>query len=363
MSAVYSVHFPWLFSAVILLLAVWSLHGFLPALIWAVIVAMASWPLYEHFRLWLRLRGREHWAAPLFTLLVALLVIIPLFYAFMLLIREAHVLGQALVAAEKNGLPPPLWLGRLPLIGTYSRSWWQEVLGTPGGLGVLLGQVNSSALAHWTEVLSAQMLYRIMLLVLMLFTLFFTYRDGSYLEERLRHLAYSSLGERGIRYLEHTVKVVRATVNGVVLVALGEGVVMGMAYTLARIHAPFVWGLATGVLAMIPLGGRLVFVIATLTLMAQGNSGGAVLVVCCGLVVWFLADHVFRPMLIGSSARLPFFWVLLGMLGGIETFGLLGLFLGPVLMALTITLWEEWTGMDKPVANSPEALPGDDDVK
>jgi len=100
----------------------------------------------------------------------------------------------------------------------------------------------------------------------------------------------------------------------------------------------------TAVAAMIPFGAPLLFGLAALLLLAQGSMLAAIAVFVFGMVVSFVADHFIRPMLIGGTTRLPFIWVLLGILGGIGVWGLLGLFVGPALMAALILLWREGTG-------------------
>jgi predicted PurR-regulated permease PerM len=98
-----------------------------------------------------------------------------------------------------------------------------------------------------------------------------------------------------------------------------------------------------------PFGAPLVFGVAALLMLTQGMVLGAALLFCFGMAVAFVADHAIRPVLIGGATRLPFLWVLLGILGGVESFGLLGLFLGPAIMAALILLWREWTDHKKPV--------------
>jgi predicted PurR-regulated permease PerM len=106
---------------------------------------------------------------------------------------------------------------------------------------------------------------------------------------------------------------------------------------------------------MIPFGAPLVFGIAAAILLANGAVVPAVVVVVAGFVVTFVADHFVRPALIGGTTRLPFLWVLLGILGGVETFGLLGLFLGPAVMAALILLWRDFTQGDAGPAEAPRA--------
>ena len=99
---------------------------------------------------------------------------------------------------------------------------------------------------------------------------------------------------------------------------------------------------------MIPFGAALAIAIAALLLVAAGSVKAAIVVAVAGFVVTFVADHFVRPALIGGTTKLPFLWVLLGILGGVETFGLLGLFVGPAVMAALVLLWREFTeGRDK----------------
>lgn len=106
---------------------------------------------------------------------------------------------------------------------------------------------------------------------------------------------------------------------------------------------------------MIPFGAPLVFGCAALILLAGGAVVPAVVVLAAGFVVTFVADHFVRPALIGGTTRLPFLWVLLGILGGVETFGLLGLFLGPAVMAALILLWRDFTEGEAGPAEAPRA--------
>lgn len=333
----------WLFGAVITLLALWILHGFLPALAWAVIIAVASWPLYRRFerRLPQKLAGSA--GALLFTLLVTALFIAPLVYVLVKLGADARVLTKQLVIAESSGLPAPDWLGRVPGAGAWLLEQWNAVLGTPGGIADWIRHSEHASLLGWAKSLGQQVLRRSVVLAFTLFALFFLYRDGEALADQLLVLMRDKLGEHSEAYLQHAVAAVRATVNGLVLVGMGEGVLTGAAYAIADLPSPAVWGALTGFTAVIPFAAPIVFGAAALVLAAQGSMIAAIAVAAWGAVVLFVADHFVRPLLIGSAIRLPFLWVLLGILGGLETLGLLGLFLGPVIMALALALWGEWT--------------------
>ena len=137
---------------------------------------------------------------------------------------------------------------------------------------------------------------------------------------------------------------VHGTVNGLVLVGLGEGLLLGIVYAIAGVPHPTVFGALTAIAAMIPFAAPVVFGIAALILLAGGSIAWAIAVLVIGFVVTFSADHFVRPVLIGGATKLPFIWVLLGILGGVEMWGLIGLFLGPAIMAALILLWREWAG-------------------
>ena len=137
------------------------------------------------------------------------------------------------------------------------------------------------------------------------------------------------------------------TVNGLVLVGLGEGVILGVAYAVAGVPHPTLFGLLTALLAMVPFGAPLAFIVAALVLAGSSKLIAAAVIVGLGFIVSFAADHFVRPVLIGGATRLPFIWVLLGILGGVESWGLVGLFMGPAIMAALVLLWREWIGAQR----------------
>jgi len=124
-------------------------------------------------------------------------------------------------------------------------------------------------------------------------------------------------------------------------------------YAIAGTPHPILFGALTGIFAMIPFAAPVAFVAIGLLMFTQGAVGAAVGIIIAGSVVLFIADHFVRPAIIGGGARLPFLWVLLGILGGIESFGLVGIFLGPALMAALVSLWRSW--VHEPIVSPPGA--------
>jgi predicted PurR-regulated permease PerM len=170
--------------------------------------------------------------------------------------------------------------------------------------------------------------------------LFFIYRDGDEFIQQAATISDRLFGRTGRRLGASMVTTVRETVNGQLFVALGEGFILGIAYAVCGLPHPLLLGALTVVLAIIPFGAPLLVATVSLILVIQSNTILALGLLVFGSIV-FLAEHVVRPLLIGSSARLSFIWVLLGIFGGLSAFGLIGLFLGPAILAALIALWRE----------------------
>jgi predicted PurR-regulated permease PerM len=344
-------------TAAIALLGLWILHDFLPALAWATVFAIATWPLYRRFEHAMPPRGRHGpLAAPLaLTLLIGLVFAVPLALAAVEAAREAQVVAHYVAEAQRNGIPVPDWVSRLPLVGQRAADWWSENLGDPDSVAALIGRADRSALMQWTRTFGVQILHRLTLFLFTLLTLFFLYRDGGAFGRRVMGLIHRAMGSQGERLADNVVAAVHGTVNGLVLVGLGEGALMGVAYVIAGVPHPVLFGALTAVLAIIPFGAPVMFGAAALALLVKGTALAAAIVLGLGLAVVFVADHLVRPVLIGGAVRLPFLWVLLGILGGLETFGLLGLFLGPAVMAALMSLWRDWTDPPPPLLPSVAA--------
>lgn len=324
-------------------LGLWLLWDFISAIAWAVIFAIVLWPVYNRFCTALPGAARRNVAPVLATLLVALIFIVPLAFAAAEAVRDIRFLVGFVVEAQRDGVPLPGWLHGLPMVGPGVEDWWNANLADPQAAADLFGRANTHTLVQWTRTLGFEIAQRLTLFAFTLLTLFFLFRDGRSLVNRATALGDRVVGASGKRIASHMVASVHATVNGLVLVGLAEGALLTVAYFIAGVPHAALAGALTGILAIVPFGAPLIFCIAALVLFAQHATVAAALVAAFGFLVVFIADHVVRPVVIGGAVRLPFLWVLLGLLGGIETFGLLGLFLGPAIMAALVSLWREWT--------------------
>lgn len=339
-------------AAGVVLAGLWILHDFLPALAWAGVLSIALWPLYRRVQQVFPGRiGRV--AAPLLmTSAVAIVFAAPLILLGVAVAHETRLIFPMIAAARHHGIEVPNVLAELPIVGSSIADWWNANLADPATAEELFGRVNRFA-AESAREHSGEVIRRFVTFLFTLLTLFFLFRDGGVLVKQLRDLSDRVVGERGERIGRHIIAAVHGTVVGLVLVGLAEGVLLGIVYIAVGLPYPASVGAATGVFAVIPFGAPLIYTVASLYMLSVGKTLAAIVIFAAGSVVVFVADHFVRPVLIGGSARLPFLWVLLGLLGGLETLGFIGLFLGPATMAALIALWREWTELPAAEAVSP----------
>ena len=327
----------------LLLLGLYTLENFLSALVWAAIFAVALWPLY--CRTTARFgTGRHNVLFPmLFTLAVGLVFVIPLGFIGFQIAAEAHSVADWMREAQAKGIPQPDMLHHLPFGQEQVDAWWQANLADPGSARELLARTTRGHVTDTGRMIGRQVARRLTLFAFTLVTLFFLFKEGHVLIAQLKRFGARTFGPSGERVGRQIIASIHGTVDGLVLVGLGEGVLLGVVYFIAGVPHPTIFGALTAVAAMIPFAAPVVFAVCSLLLVAQGSLVWGIAVFCIGMAVTFTADHFVRPVLIGGATKLPFLWVLLGILGGVETWGLLGLFVGPAIMASLILLWREWT--------------------
>jgi predicted PurR-regulated permease PerM len=331
------------FSLAIILFAVFITQRFILPLVWAAILCIATWPLYR--RALRATGGKEIPAAALVTVLSAVVFITPLVLGVMQAARQAPALAAMLATANNDGLAAPAWLHHIPLAGSAIYDWWTATLGQPHGLAHVLQDHSVGQLHSAPEVLKSfgsGIVHRLVDIAFAFLCLFFFYKDGTALLAQTDAIGHHLIGAtRWTLYATKIPTAIRATVNGLVLVGLAEGLLLGIGYEFAQVPSAVLWAAATGVLAIIPFGAPLAFGAVAALLLYEGNTVAAAAILGWGMLVLFVADHFVRPTIIGNATKLPFLAVLLGILGGVETLGLIGLFVGPVVITLFVTLWHE----------------------
>jgi len=326
----------------LVMLALWVVRDFIPAVVWAAVIAIALWPFLLRLGSRHGSRARTTGVALLLTAAVALFVVLPFLIVLAQAVRETHDLIAWFRQAEINGVAVPDLVQHLPFGSPQIVSWWQENLGRPLHDSPVMTGLHVEAVVSLGRHFGAVAAHGLILFGFMLVTLFVIFQAGPRLSESLLKATRRGFGADGALLVNQMTAAVRGTVAGLVVVGIGEGALLGVAYVVTDVPHATLLGLLTAIAAMLPFCAPVIFCGAALWLFVQGATAGAIGVLIFGFIVVLIAEHLVRPLLIGSSTRLPFLLVLFGILGGAQTFGLLGLFIGPALMTVLTVLWRDW---------------------
>jgi predicted PurR-regulated permease PerM len=307
---------------------------------------VALWPLYRRATAH-RDESRPLILIPLgFTLATGLVVMLPIALVAVEAANDSDAALQWLSHAQSAGIPAPAWLGRVPIAGSSLASWWQTHLADPAGASAMLSAFDTRSAAGWTRTIAAEVASRTWFFAVTLLALFIFLRDGDRLAANATRMARRFYGPFGGHFVEQVGEAVRAAVNGTILVAVGEGTLIGLGYALTGVPRPVLFTLATIAFALLPLGAWIAFGVAGLVLVGQGSVGAAIGLVLFGATVMLTGDNLVQPAIVGNSLELPFLWIFIATFGGLDAFGIVGLFLGPALMAALFLAWREWLGLD-----------------
>jgi predicted PurR-regulated permease PerM len=338
------------FALILFALGLWTASSFLPPLIWATVLAVALWPLYVRFASRF-LAGPSPAAAFAFTVLVALILITPISLALYTIAQQSDMLLNWFNQARESGVEVPDWVARLPVAADALQQWWRANLSDPKAAAAWLKTLNADNVSGLFTTFGSQLIHRLFLLFFSLLALYALLRNGRTVAHRVLETCDRLFGEAGEGLVEKMVDATRATVNGTVLVAVGEGLAIGASYFVAGVPYALTFLILTTAFAMIPFGAWLAFTIAAIVTISDGGSGiAAVAVFMWGSAVMFAGDHFIWPTLVSGTARLPFLLAFVGIFGGLASFGLIGLFVGPVIMAALLAMWREWIFRPAPEA-------------
>jgi predicted PurR-regulated permease PerM len=323
----------------------WPMIG---AVLFAFVVWICTWTFYSE-RLLPRLGRRDTLGASLMTLLLVLVMLLPMLFLAGSLASGADKLIDFAKPYIDQGLPPepPVWLSGLPYFGREIESFWHQIASSREELNALLKQLIAPA-RQFGLALGGIAANGLLQLALVLFVLFFLYRDGAAVSHALLVGARKLGDDLGEEMLVKTRDTVIGVMLGIVGTAAAQGTVAMLGFLIAGVPGAMLLGFATFFLSMIPVGPPLIWGGAAAWLYAQGQSGWAVFMVLYGLFVISSIDNFVKPILIARGAGLSILLIALGVLGGVLVFGFIGIFLGPVLLALGHMLFGRWTREDYP---------------
>lgn len=320
------------------------LRPFLTGMLFAAAVVISSWPMYLF--LLTRMNGRRSLAALTLTLTLTLLVIMPIaLVAYNLADDVGRVYEQLRVAVEAGHVEPPTWLRKIPVVGEW-------VYGYVFDLGSSREQMMEMAKGMLEParryVLGGGMVLGagVAQLSLAAFVAFFLYRDGIAIRRAIGVAMERVIGDSAPRIATTVSHTVRGVMYGLLGTALAQALVAALGFAIAGVPGVLLLGFSTFVMSLVPVGPPLIWGGAALWLFNAGQTGWGVFMLVWGLVLISGVDNVVKPMLISRGSSLPFLLVLLGVLGGVLAFGFVGLFIGPVLLAVGYSLVREWTGIE-----------------
>lgn len=344
---------PAIFLTGLLLLSFMVLRGFLVSLIWAFIIAYVMWPLYRKLRH--RLNNKATLSAAVMTAIIAAVIILMVYWLAAMLQDEIVIAYQTLLDNAANGaFRLPDFIGRIPWLGNYLQHWLDRLNSDQAGVAAQFINWAKQWLGYTAQFLGGIGRY-VMNLGIILVTVFFCFREGDEAIGQLKLGLLHFLGKDQDVYLQAAGDTTRAVVYGLVLAALGQGLLAGLGYAVAGVKAPVLFGAITALLALIPMGATLVWLPIAIMLILTGQTFPGI-----GLLLWgFLAvstvDNVIRPIIISGASKVPFLVVLFGVLGGLTAFGAVGLFLGPVVLSVLLSVWQAWIKRQHQTVNKDNA--------
>jgi predicted PurR-regulated permease PerM len=318
------------------------LSPFLAAIVWAGAIGTVTYPLYK--KLLAGCHERENVAAALMTTAVILAIVVPLLGVVFTLSREAALAYQYLehLSSGTSGLTLKSIL-KHPM----ASSWWEKLSSLTGFLDLELDEILlttikeaiSNIFNYSTEIVTNFLgfLFRLSLMVI---TLFFIYRDGTYFLRRFWQVV--SIRETIKSSISETVnRVLGAVMFGVILTCMVQGALGGLGFLVAGLPSPFLFGTLMAISAPIPfIGTALIWLPGAIYLLMHGEMLPGILLIAWGVLVVSAIDNIIRPLFISGKARMPFLLIVFGVLGGFLAFGLAGLVLGPVVLSIILILFE-----------------------
>jgi predicted PurR-regulated permease PerM len=347
-----------LFIVGLIAASLWILGPFLPAVIWATMIVVATWPLM--LRVQAMLWGRRSLAVAVMTIALLLVFVVPFSLAIGTIIANADVVVGWVKSIGTVTLPaPPDWLQAVPLVGPKTASAWSQLVGSaPEDLAQKIAPYVQS-MARWflEQVGSLGLMTAQFLLTVIIAAILFA--TGETAATGLRRFGQRLAGAQGEHAIRLAGQAIRGVALGVVVVAFGQAVLGGIGLAVTGVPFAAILTALMFMLCLVQIGPAPVLVCAIVWLYWKGITGWGTVLVVWSIVVGTL-DNVVRPILIMKGADLPLLLIFSGVIGGLIAFGLVGIFVGPMILAVAFMLLGEWLGQEPvedadPVRGGPEA--------
>ena len=329
-----------LFIGILVIGSYWVLKPFLPALIWATMIVIATWPLMRNLQS--RFRGRRGLAVVVMTLGLLLIFVIPLWLAISTVAQNIGVINRTVQKISSFETPSaPEWLGRVPFIGSGLSTKWAE-----------LGDVESNeiisrvtpfvgSVVSWFAAQAGNLGMLVVHFFLTVVLSAILYLKGETAAQGVRSFARRLAGDSGEGAARLAAQAIRAVALGIVVTSLLQSIVAGIGLLVAGVPRAVLLTALVFMFGLVQIGPAPILIPTVIWLYWSGSSGWATFMVVWSLLV-FLMDNFLRPILIKKGADLPLLLIFAGVIGGLMAFGMIGLFVGPVILAVSYTLMNAW---------------------
>jgi Ca2+-transporting ATPase len=298
------------------------------------------WPPYRFLRR--RLKNKATLSAAVMTAIIAAVISLAAYGLVVMLQDELEIAVQTLTEnLGRNTFRLPEFLRRIPLLGDYVQHAIDRMTGDRAGIADQLAEWARQWIGAFAKFLGG-IGHNVLKLGVILVTVFFCFRDGDEIVRQLYLGLVRFLGKYRNVYLQAAGNTTRAVVYGLVLAAAGQGLLAGFGYAFAGVKAPVLFGAITALLALIPMGATLVWLPISILLIVMNQHWQGIGLFLWGLLAVSTIDNVIRPLVISGASKVPFLVVMFGVLGGLASFGAVGLFLGPVILAVLLSVWQAW---------------------
>jgi predicted PurR-regulated permease PerM len=343
-----------LFISLLIASTFWILRPFLVAIVWGTIVVVATWPLFQGLQN--RFAKRRGLAVLIMAAALLLIVLVPVTFAVLTIAKNAEHITAQVKSLDSISLPsPPHWLSHIPLYGTKLVDRWSAFAAlSPDERQARLTPYLQKAL-RWFVALAGSTGATVLSFLLTMIVAIVLYAKGEVCREAILCFARRLAGRQGEEVAILAGKAVRGVVLGVVVTALAQAAVAGIGLLIAGVPAAVLLAAVTFMLCLAQLGPWLVMLPAVIWLYGSGQAvWGTVLLIFA--IVAGTVDNFLRPYLIKKGVDLPLLLILAGVIGGLIAFGVVGLFIAPVILAVAYTLLKAWVAEEVPVTKPAPLL-------
>ena len=316
----------------------------IPAL-WAAILAYVTFPIYKFFNE--KAKFSSGVSAGIMTVSISLIIGVPLLVGVFILQQEALSLYSNIIYRVKAGyLDVPDAIKDLPVIGQQIKDiLWSINKNPEGALEAFRTWIQSHL--YYGKVAFDVVFSGLAKLGMALMTLFFFYRDGNSLMRQIRQALRNIIGNRIDGYIDSVGTTTQAVVYGIGLTALAQALLAGIGYYFSNSPSPILLTIITFIVALIPFGTPFAWGAVSIWLLSPGHTTEGIGLALWGILVISWVDNLIRPIVISGATKIPFIIIFIGVLGGLTAFGFVGLFIGPVVLAIGLAVWREWISNHK----------------